>query len=69
MITSATELGGPRSGQGYVLNGIKIDASTAGSCDDSGKDYSMIDPTGNWHIEAFGASSFNFGTDDNNAYV
>lgn len=66
---TATLLGGPRGAQGYVLNGIKIDASTAGSCDDSGSDCSMINPSGNWHIEALGPSSFNFGTDDNNAHV
>lgn len=64
-----TVLGGPRGGQGYVLNGIKIDASTAGSCDDSGNNCSMINPTGNWHIEALGHSSFDFGTDENNAHV
>ena len=67
--TTATQLGGPRGAQGYVLNGIKIDASTAGSCDDSGSDCSMINPSGNWHIEALGHSSFNFGTDENNAHV
>jgi hypothetical protein len=67
--STATQLGGPRGAQGYVLNGIKIDASTAGSCDDSGSDCSMINPSGNWHIEALGPSSFNFGTDDNNAHV
>jgi len=65
----ATQLGGPRGGQGYVLNGIKIDASTAGSCDDSGNNCSMINPSGNWHIEALGHNSFDFGTDDNNAHV
>lgn len=67
--TTATKLGGPLGAQGYVLNGIKIDASTAGSCDNSGSDCSMINPSGNWHIEALGPSSFNFGTDDNNAHV
>lgn len=47
---TATELGGPRAGQGYVLYGIKIDAGTAGSCDDSGNDCSMRNPSGNWHF-------------------
>ncbi|WP_144213065.1 YHYH protein [Shewanella donghaensis] len=66
---TATTLGGPRGTLGYVLNGVKIDASTAGTCDDSGDDCSMIGNEGNWNIEALGQSSFNFGTDDNNAHV
>ncbi|WP_233267421.1 YHYH protein [Paraglaciecola sp. L3A3] len=65
----ATELGGPRGVTGYVLNGVKIDAGTAGSCDDSGNDCSLIDNSGSWSIEALGQTSFNFGTDDNNAHV
>ena len=67
--TTATTLGGPRGVTGYVLNGVKIDAGTAGSCDDSGNDCSLIDNSGNWSIEALGQTSFNFGTDDNNAHV
>ncbi len=66
---NVTELGGPRGAQGYVLNGVKIDAGTAGSCDDSGQDCSLINRNGNWHIEALGHNSFDFGTDDNNAHV
>jgi len=66
---NATTLGGPNGTTGYVLNGVKIDANTAGSCDDSGNDCSLIGNTGNWHIEALGQTSFNFGTDDNNAHV
>jgi len=62
-------LGGPRGGQGYVLNGVKIDAGTAGSCDDTGTSCSLKDPHGNWHIEALGHDSFDFGTDENNAHV
>ena len=67
--TAATTLGGPRGATGYVLNGIKIDADTAGSCDDSGSACSLIDNAGNWSIEALGQTSFNFGTDANNAHV
>jgi len=67
--STATELGGPRGVTGYVLNGVKIDAGTAGSCDDSGNDCSLIDNSGSWSIEALGHTSFNFGTDDNNAHV
>ena len=67
--TTVTQLGGPAGAQGYVLNGIKIDASTAGSCDDSGTSCSLIDNSGSWAIEALGQTSFDFGTDDNNAHV
>lgn len=66
---TATTLGGPRGSTGYVLNGVKIDASTAGSCDNSGSDCSLIDNSGSWSIEALGQSHFDFGTDDNNAHV
>ena len=65
----ATELGGPRGVIGYVLNGVKIDAGTGGSCDDSGTNCSLNGNVGNWNIEALGQSSFNFGTDENNAHV
>lgn len=67
--TVATELGGPRGTTGYVLNGVKIDASTAGSCDDSGSSCSLTGNSGNWNIEALTQSVFDFGTDDNNAHV
>ena len=62
-------LGGPSGPTGYVLNGVKVDAATAGSCDDSGASCSLIDNSGNWSIEALGQTSFNFGTDENNAHV
>lgn len=67
--TTSTTLGGPRGVTGYVLNGVKIDAGTAGSCDDSGNNCSLIDNSGSWSIEALGQTSFNFGTDSNNAHV
>lgn len=54
---------------GYVLNGVKIDAGTAGTCDDSGSDCSLIGGTGTWSIEALGQTSFNFGDDQNHAHV
>ncbi|WP_440877575.1 YHYH protein [Thalassotalea sp. PLHSN55] len=66
---TSTTLGGPRGATGYVLNGVKIDANTAGSCDDSGNSCSLVGNTGSWSIEALGQTSFNFGTDDNNAHV
>ena len=67
--TSATVLGGPSGPAGYILNGIKIDGSTAGSCDDAGTACSLVDNSGNWNIEALGQESFDFGTDTNNAHV
>jgi YHYH protein/Fibronectin type III domain len=67
--TTATTLGGPRGAVGYVLNGVKIDPSTAGSCDNSGATCSAAGNVGPWSIEALGQSSFNFGTDTNNAHV
>ncbi|MEH6592248.1 MAG: YHYH protein [Halioglobus sp.] len=67
--SSASELGGPRGVTGYVLNGVKIDASTAGTCDDSGDSCSLAGNVGSWNIEALGHAVFNFGTDENNAHV
>jgi hypothetical protein len=67
--TTVTTLGGPRGSTGYVLNGVKIDAGTAGSCDNSGANCSLIDHSGSWSIEALGQTNFDFGTDDNNAHV
>jgi hypothetical protein len=69
LTTQATTLGGPRGILGVVLNGIKIDAGTGGSCDDSGEVCSLGDNSGNWSIEALGQDIFSFGTDDNNAHV
>jgi hypothetical protein len=54
---------------GYLLNGVKIDAGTAGSCNDSGSSCSLIGNVGNWSIEALGQTSFSFGTDSSNAHV
>jgi YHYH protein/Fibronectin type III domain len=69
---TATTLGGPLGSTGYVLNGVKIDAGTAGSCPDDATDTlscSLIDNSGGWSIEALGQDLFDFGTDDNNAHV
>ncbi len=66
---TATAVGGPTGTAGYVLNGVKIDPGTAGSCDNGGGSCSLIGNSGAWSIEALGQSSFNFGTDSNNAHV
>jgi len=66
---STSELGGPRGTIAYVLNGVKIDAGTAGSCDDSGNNCSLAGNSGSWSIEALGQTSFDFGDDENHAHV
>lgn len=63
------ELGGPRGVIGYVLNGVKIDAGTAGTCNDTGSNCSLAGMVGNWSIEALGQTSFDFGDDENHAHV
>lgn len=67
--STATELGGPRGVIGFILNGVKIDAGTGGSCDDSGNSCSLGEAGLGWSIEALGQTSFDFGTDNNNAHV
>ncbi len=67
--STVTALGGPQGTTGYVLNGVKIDAGTAGGCNDSGSSCSLAAPAGQWSIEALGQSSFRFGTDSSNAHV
>jgi hypothetical protein len=61
-------LGGAAGGAGYVLNGVKIDAATAGTCNDGGSVCDAKGNVGSWKIEAVN-SGFNFGTDSNNAHV
>ena len=70
--TTATTLGGPSGATGYVLNGVKIDAGTAGTCPEgasSTSSCSLIGNSGSWSIEALTQSVFKFGTDSNNAHV
>lgn len=67
--SAATALGGPRGDIGFILNGVKIDAGTGGSCNDSGSSCTLLGNAGAWSIEALGQSSFNFGVDVNNAHV
>ncbi|MDA9004098.1 YHYH protein [bacterium] len=52
---------------GYILNGVKLDPGTAGTCNDEGDDCSAVGGTGNWRIEAL-TNDF-FGVDDSNAHV
>ncbi|MFT4746430.1 MAG: hypothetical protein ACI8XG_000503 [Congregibacter sp.] len=51
------------------MKDVKVDAGTAGSCDNSGQSCSLIASSGSWSIEALSQTSFDFGTDDNNAHA
>lgn len=67
LTTVSRQLGGPAGVAAYILNGVKVDAATAGTCNDAG----TCDAAGNigaWHLEAIN-SGFNFGVDSNNAHV
>lgn len=69
---TSTTLGGPAGATGYVLNGVKIDAATAGTCPagaTSTSSCSLIGNSGAWSIEALTQSVFKFGADTNNAHV
>jgi hypothetical protein len=61
-----------RAAMGYMLNGVKIDASTAGTCNDDGTRCPLGPSFGTlfntWAIEALGHASFNFGVDASNAH-
>jgi hypothetical protein len=54
---------------GYALNGVKFDPGTGGSCSSDSSSCSVINPTGDWNIEALGQTAFDFGEDMNNAHV
>ena len=69
MTAVATRRDSPRAGPGFILNGVKMDPSTAGTCDDSGANCTMARGSGAWSIEAMGQKTFNFGTDSSNAHV
>ena len=66
--SAATAQSGPGVPMGYVLNGIKLDPGTAGTCDDSGTNCDPGRTVGAWNLEGIGGA-FNFGTDANNAHV
>ena len=54
---------------GYVMNGVKLDPNTGGTCDNTGASCSLVGGSGAWRMEALGQTSFKFGTDTNNAHV
>lgn len=66
---TATQLGGPAGAVSFMLNGIKTDPGTGGSCDNTGTVCSGGDNSGAWSLEALTQSYFKFGTDSNNAHV
>lgn len=68
--STITQRGGPLGDTGYILNGVKVDAATAGSCGNAGGNTcGLTNNTEPWSIEALGQTAFNFGTDTNNAHV
>lgn len=67
--TAATAKSGPGVVMGYVLNGVKVDPATAGTCDNTGTSCDLARGTGAWNIEALGQSTFKFGADSSNAHV
>lgn len=69
LTSTATSLGGPGGDIGFMLNGVKIDAGTGGTCDDSGGNCTLLGQVGQWRMEALGQTSFNFGADASNAHV
>jgi hypothetical protein len=64
---TATALGSHRD-TGFILNGVKIDPGTGGSCNDSGSSCTLLGNAGQWSIEAL-AVFLNFSVDANNAHV
>ena len=70
--TGNRQIGGPGGVNVYSLAGVKFDPGTGGSCASTITDASQC-PLGNgtdiWRIEALGQTTFDFGTDGNNAHV
>jgi hypothetical protein len=55
---------------GYAINGVKFEPGTGGTCDSANPpNCTALGGTGAWRMEALPPSSFNFGTDSNNAHV
>ena len=52
----------------YILNGVKVEVDTAGTCTDDG-DCSPIGNGGEWNMEAVGENSFDFGNDESHGHV
>lgn len=71
--SSQTSVGGPSGHFFYALNSVKFDAGTGGTCASTITNTSQcgLGPGsgGSWNIEALGQSTFDFGTDQNNAHV
>jgi hypothetical protein len=66
--SAVTARNGPGVPMGYVLNGIKIDPSTAGTCNNDGSLCDAGRTVGAWNLEGIGGD-FKFGTDTSNAHV
>jgi hypothetical protein len=69
LTTQISARSGPRVPMGFVLNGVKLDPGTAGTCDDTGSACALGPSPGHWNIEALGQSHFRFGMDSSNGHV
>lgn len=73
-VTSALGTHLVKTAMGYVLNGVKLDPETAGTCSSAasstlqGGGCVMAAGSGPWNLEAIGGA-FVFGTDSNNGHV
>lgn len=70
--TRNTNIGGPGGALAYTLQGVKFDPGTGGACDSTITATSQCNlggGMGTWRIEALGQTTFDFGTDSNNAHV
>lgn len=65
---SGIEVVGPALAIAYAINSVKFDPATAGRCNDAGE-CRLAQGQGNWHIEALGHETFDFGDDMNHAHV
>ena len=69
LTTQISARSGPHVPMGFVLNGVKLDPGTAGTCNDAGTACALGPSPGHWNIEALGQSHFRFGTDSSNGHV
>ena len=71
-VLASSDTTGSESTLAYALNSVRFDPATAGTCPSTAtttSDCKASSGTDEWDIEALGQSSFDFGTDDNNAHV
>jgi YHYH protein/Fibronectin type III domain len=70
--TTNRSIGGPGGANVYSLSSVKFDPGTAGTCPSamtSAASCNLAMGSDPWRVEALGQTTFNFGTDTNNAHV